>query len=150
MDLLFIIVAGLLGTTAMSFAMWMINKKGLANADMIRAIGTIFTSYEESFSTGIKIHYIIGVAVAFIYIALISLLQPANLWGYTGVGTMIGLFHGVAFAFLLIVAVAEHHPLEKFRKAGLEVAVAHLAGHVIYGLVVGLVAGLVGVKFIFS
>ena len=149
MDLAYILIAGLLGTSMMSLVMWLINKKNLANADMIRAIGSIFSSYEESFSTGIRIHYVVGIALAFIYIALISLLKPSGLWGYVGIGAMIGLFHGVAFAFVLIVAVAEHHPLEKFRNAGLEVALAHLLGHIFYGLIVGLVAGIFAIKFIF-
>lgn len=34
--------------------------------------------------------------------------------------------------------VAERHPVEKFRRAGPEVAAAHIVGHVAYGLGVGL------------
>ena len=59
---------------------------------------------------------------------------------------MIGVFHGVAFGFLLVVTVAEHHPLEQYRNAGFEVAIAHFAGHVIYGILVGLVVGLTGAR----
>jgi hypothetical protein len=59
---------------------------------------------------------------------------------------MIGLFHGVAFAFVLVISVAEHHPLEQFRDAGFEVAIAHLAGHIIYGLIVGTMVGILGIR----
>jgi len=60
---------------------------------------------------------------------------------------MIGLFHGVAVGFLLVVAVAEYHPLKKFQEAGVEVAIAHLVGHVIYGVIVGAVIGYTGIRF---
>ena len=148
MDLAYIIICGILGTSAMSFVMWFITKEGIANADMIRAIGTIVTDDGSSFSTGLTVHYVVGIIVAFIYLALISLFEPQNLWAYAGAGGMIGLFHGVAFAFLLVVVVAEHHPKEQFRQAGLEVALAHLGGHIVYGIVVGLIAGIFAIRII--
>jgi len=148
MDLVYIIICGIAGTSAMSFVMWFITKEGIANADMIRAIGSMFTDEESSFSTGLIVHYVAGIVLAFIYLLLISLFQPQSLWAYTGIGGMIGLFHGVAFAFILVVVVAEHHPKESFRNTGLEVALAHLGGHIIYGLIVGLVAGVFAVKIL--
>ena len=142
------VLAGLVGTAGMSLALWGITHTGIANAGMIRAIGSMFTkSYEDSFGPGLIVHLIAGVIIAFIYVALISLLAPESLAGTIAYGAMIGLAHGVAFGFLLVVAVAEHHPLEQFRSAGLEVAIAHLAGHVIYGVLVGAVVGLTGIRF---
>ena len=149
MELVYIIICGVAGTSAMSFVMWFITKEGIANADMIRAIGSMFTDENSSFSTGLTVHYVVGIVLSFIYLLLISLFDPQTLWAYTGVGGMIGLFHGVAFAFLLVVVVAEHHPRESFREAGLEVALAHLGGHIVYGLVVGLAAGVLAVRIIF-
>jgi uncharacterized membrane protein YagU involved in acid resistance len=142
------IFAGILGTGGMSFVMWLITRSGVANADMIRAIGSIFTrSYENSFKPGLIIHLVTGTVIAFIYILLINLLSPTSIAYFILTGAMIGLFHGVAFSFLLVVSVAEHHPLERFREAGSEVAVAHLAGHIIYGLIVGTLVGLLNIKF---
>ena len=149
MDLVYIIVCGIIGTSAMTFVMWLITKEGLANADMVRAIGSIFSGKENALSTGMIIHYVAGIVVAFIYLVLISLFLPTSLLGYAVTGTAIGIFHGVAFAFILVVVVAEHHPQEEFRNAGLEVALAHLAGHIVYGLVVGIVAGLLSIRIIF-
>ena len=141
-------LAGVIGTVGMSLALWGITQTGIANAAMIRAIGSMFThSYEDSFSPGLIIHFIAGVIIAFIYVALISLLSPQSLAGTIAYGVMIGLAHGVAFGFLLVVSVAEHHPLEQFRSAGLEVAIAHLVGHVIYGVLVGAIVGLTRIRF---
>ena len=146
--IIFTALAGVIGTAGMSIALWGISHTGIANASMIRAIGSLFTrSYEDSFGLGLTVHFIVGIIIAFVYIALISLLAPVSLAGTIAYGGMIGLAHGVAFGFLLVGAVAEHHPLEQFRKAGLEVAIAHLTGHVIYGVLVGTVVGLTGVRF---
>ena len=48
-----------------------------------------------------------------------------------------GLFHGSVVGNLLVVIIAEHHPLERLREAGLPVAITHIAAHLVYGLVVG-------------
>ena len=142
------ILAGVAGTAGMSIVLWGISHTGIANAAMIRAIGSLFTrSYEDSFGLGLTVHFIVGIIIAFVYVALISLFAPTSLAGAIALGGMIGFAHGVAFGFTLVVAVAEHHPLEQFRSAGLEVAVAHLFGHVIYGVLVGLVVGLTGIRF---
>ena len=142
------IFAGIIGTGGMSLFMWLITRSGMTNADMIRAIGSIFThSYENSFKPGLIIHLITGTIIAFIYILLINLFSPTSIAYFILTGAMIGLFHGVAFSFLLVVSVAEHHPLERFREAGSEVAVAHLVGHIIYGLIVGTAVGLLNIKF---
>ena len=146
--IIFTALAGVIGTAGMSIALWGISHTGIANASMIRAIGSLFTrSYEDSFGLGLTVHFIVGIIIAFVYIALISLFEPESLAGAIAYGGMIGLAHGVAFGFLLVVAVAEHHPLEQFRKAGLEVAIAHLIGHVVYGVLVGAVVGLTGIRF---
>jgi uncharacterized protein DUF6789 len=142
------VLAGIIGTAGMSIVLWGVSQTGIANAAMIRAIGSMFTrSYEDSFGPGLVVHFIAGVIIAFIYVALISLLAPETLAGTIAYGGMIGLAHGIAFGFLLVVAVAEHHPLERFRRAGLEVAIAHLIGHVIYGVLMGTIVGLTGIRF---
>ncbi|MGQ0792735.1 MAG: DUF6789 family protein [Deltaproteobacteria bacterium] len=142
------VFAGLLGTLAMSLLMGYIHRAGIANADMIRAIGSVATgSYENSFIPGLAIHLVAGVVISFFYVALMSLLNPGSFITSALTGAMIGLFHGVAVSFMLVVSVAEHHPIEEFQDAGSEVAVAHLAGHLLYGLVVGGAVGLMGVRY---
>ena len=146
--LIITVLAGVIGTAGMSTLLWGITRSGIANAAMIRAIGSLFTqTYEHSFRPGLAAHFVVGIIIAFVYVALISLFAPTSLAGAIALGGMIGFAHGVAFGFTLVVAVAEHHPLEQFRNAGLEVAVAHLLGHVVYGVLVGLVVGLTGVRF---
>lgn len=142
------VLAGIVATSGMSLLMWAITRSGIAEADMIRAIGTIFTrSGKSAFTVGLVVHYIVGVLIAFAYVALISIIGYSSVAGAIGLGCLISIAHGVAFGFVLVISVAEHHPMERFRKAGMEVAVAHFAGHVVYGFLIGTVVGLTGIRF---
>lgn len=145
-----IILSGFIATAVMAFFMDQISKNNITNANMVRAIGTIFTKDSgNGHSLGLKLHFVAGIIIAFVYAALITLFTPSSFYSYVGLGTMVGFFHGFAFSFLLVIAVAEHHPMEEFRDAGFDVALAHLAGHVLYGLILGMVFGFFNVKFLF-
>jgi len=142
------IISGILGAAGMSIVMSFIHSAKFANADMIRAIGSIYTrSLDNSFTPGLVTHFIIGALISFVYVGLITIMSPPSPIISIVIGGMIGLFHGVAVGFLLVVAVAEYHPLKKFQEAGVEVAIAHLVGHVIYGVIVGAVIGYTGIRF---
>jgi len=148
-SILVIILSGILGTCGMSLVMWLINRSGLANADMIRAVGSIYTrSYENALLPGIIMHFTAGIIFAFLYVVFLSIFSLGSVGAYIGMGAMTGVFHGLVVSFLIVVLVAEHHPIEQFQKAGAEVAVAHLFGHIIYGLIVGAVIGIAGIRFL--
>jgi uncharacterized membrane protein YagU involved in acid resistance len=148
-SILVIIISGILGTGGMSFVMWLINRSGLANADMIRAVGSIYSrSYENALLPGIIMHFTAGIIFAFLYVVFLSIFSLGSVGAYIGMGAMTGVFHGLVVSFLIVVLVAEHHPIEQFQKAGAEVAVAHLFGHIIYGLIVGAVIGIAGIRFL--
>jgi len=66
---------------------------------------------------------------------------------YLLLGSLIGFAHGLFVSFLLIVSVAEHHPLAKFRRVGFGVAITYLVAHVVYGFTIGLGAGAFNPKF---
>jgi hypothetical protein len=66
--------------------------------------------------------------------------QPLHI---ISVGLALGTFHGAAMIFILM-ALAEKHPVAQFRKANVNVAWAHVVGHMAYGAGVGLVVGLLG------
>ena len=46
------------------------------------------------------------------------------------------------FSFFVVVLVAEHHPIEHYRRHGFAVVAAHGFAHIVYGLSIGLSAGL--------
>lgn len=133
---------GIFGTLAMSLLMLGIDRAGLTKANMIEAIGSIFTKSEENAHlVGAIIHFASGVTFSIIYNLIFGFTNVTGFLLTTVVGIGIGFGHGFVMVFLLLVAVAEHHPLEKYREAGPYVAAAHLVGHIVYGAVVGAITG---------
>jgi hypothetical protein len=144
--LFFSVVAGVVGTGGMTFTMYLINKMGVANARMVIAIGSIITkTRENAIRVGLVMHFTAGIAFAILYTIFFSVYGINNLLQFVGVGFGFGFIHGFVLSFILVIAVAEHHPLEEFRQAGFSVAVAHVVGHMVYGTLVGLVIGLSGI-----
>ena len=136
-------VAGIIGTSAMTLMLFIMTKLEIVQVDMVRAVGSIFTkSLDSANSLGLLIHYIFGIFFAFLYTIIIVLLNIDTVFKSIVVGSTIGFIHGFVVSFLLVVAVAEHHPLIEFRQPGLKVAVGHYAAHITYGVIVGLVIGL--------
>lgn len=141
------VAAGLLGTAAMTAFMQAITSNGICNADMVRAIGSIFTgSYESSRLVGGVLHFISGVLFGILYTLLFNFFELSSFMQHVHFGMFFGTAHGFVVTMLLVVTVAEHHPLEQFRKVGPGVAAAHLVGHVLFGLVVGVVVAASGLR----
>jgi hypothetical protein len=142
---LIVIVAGFAGTFLMTATMWFIHRSGWANADMTRALGSLVTRrYENSLLPGFLLQFAGGIFFAIFYLLIMRTLSMEAMGTALAVGAALGTFHGAAMSFILMALVAEIHPVERFRTAGVDVGAAHIAGHVAYGLGVGLVAGLLG------
>jgi hypothetical protein len=100
----------------MTLFLQIISKSEVANADMVRAIGSLFTeSLESAFSFGIILHMISGIIFAFLYTFAIIGLNIHGVVSCIGSGTFIGFIHGGVVSFILVTAVAEHHPLHEFQ-----------------------------------
>ena len=134
------VCAGIIGTAGMEFALQGITKSGIVNADMTRALGSLFTkSRKYSYRIGIILQAISGIIFAFIYIFAFLLINPHDFINFIGVGILMGFIQGAVVGFVLVAAVAENHPLPEFRQAGFSVALAHWAGHLVYGFLVSAV-----------
>lgn len=147
MDPLLILIAGITGTLFMSLVMYFVHAKGWANADMIRAIGSLVTRrYENSIIPGLLLHLTAGCIFAIPYIYVMSQTGMDHPLHLISVGLALGTFHGAAMIFILM-ALAEKHPIAQFRKASVDVAWSHVLGHMAYGTGVGVVVALLGQKF---
>jgi hypothetical protein len=134
-----IVLAGIVGTAFMSGLMTVIHRSGWANADMIRALGSLLTrSYDKALLPGLLIHFASGIGFAFPYAAIVGAILKPEASGSTFFCVVIGLVHGIVVSLLLLAVVTQRHPVERFRGADFEVAVAHVVGHLGYGLGVGL------------
>ena len=140
---LIVVAAGIVGTAFMTAVMWFIHRSGWANADMIRALGSLITRrYEKSLAPGLALHFTAGCCFAIPYLLIVRSVGTHSFLEIVAICVAMGVFHGAAMSFVLMALVAENHPVEKFQTAGVEVAAAHIAGHVAYGIGVGIVAAL--------
>jgi hypothetical protein len=137
------LVSGIIATVGMTIVLIAITKSGLANADMVRAVGSLFTkSLDSAFKVGIVIHTSVGIIFGILYTFVITAFDVQGFLSNAGAGILIGFIHGAVVSFMLVAAVAEHHPLKEFQEAGFSVAAAHWAAHLLYGLLIGIVLGL--------
>lgn len=136
------IEAGIIATAGMTALLWLFDKTGKINANMVRAIGSAVTrSAETSLWPGLVIQFVSGILFAFIYMTALNMVQLQGILSLVIAGGVIGFAHGFAFSFVMVI-LAEHHPVEKFQNAGFQVAIVHFLAHIVYGLLVGLVFGL--------
>ena len=137
------LVSGIIATIGMTLSLNAITKSGVANADMIRAVGSLFTkSLDNAEKVGLIIHFSVGIIFGFLYTFAIQLFLVHGFINNVGAGALIGFIHGAVVSFLLVAAVAEHHPMKEFQDAGFAVAAAHWIAHLFYGLLIGIVLGL--------
>jgi len=147
MSVLVIFLAGIISTFIMVIFLELVTRTKLANADMVRAVGSIITrEYDKAFIPGLIIQFSFGAIFGFVYFGILSYFTSSININAIIMGGLMGLFHGMVVGFVGVITVAEHHPLEKFKKAGFTVAVAHLFGHIVYGLSIGLIFSESGIR----
>jgi uncharacterized membrane protein YagU involved in acid resistance len=136
-------VAGLLGGIAMEFVLWVIGRGGWAKADMIVALGSMFTKARDTaWRVGALLHLASAVVFAVGYTLLMYALGYTQMPWSAALGTGVGFLHGLIVSLGLVWVVAEQHPLEEFNEAGLAIGLSHIVGHVVFGFIVGLVVGI--------
>lgn len=143
-----VLATGLIATLAMTGVIALLHGASLSMSDMIRAIGSIFTSdHSKTFRVGLIVHLTVGCASAFFYVAIWSMFEFSGFLQYALLGTIAGLGQGLLTSIVLIRSVSEHHPLARFRNLGFGIGVVFLAAHIVYGLTVGLGAGAFDPRF---
>lgn len=141
--LLTALIAGLLGGIVMECVLWVIGKGGWAKADMIVALGSMFTrSRESAWRVGAMLHLGSAIVFALAYTLLMYHLGYTRMPYSAALGGGVGFLHGLIVSLGLVWVVAEQHPLEEFSEAGLAIGLSHIVGHVAFGLMVGLVVGI--------
>ncbi len=144
-DFIMTCLVGIAATSLMTLTLYIIHWQGFANGDMVRALGSLITrKYENSLKPGLAIHLVSGVAFALVYVFVWSMfpdITSASISRHILLGAFCGFAQGLVTSMTLVVFVAEHHPLEQFRIAGMNVALTHLIAHVVYGATVGGLAG---------
>ena len=131
-------IAGVLAIFFMSLVMALFNFFKLAEADMIRAVGSLLTrKVSNAFFPGLVIQIIMSVFFTLIYGFLFNLLPEKYLIHIPAIGAGFGLFHGGVVSWAIASIVSDYHPVKRFQEAKLEEALAHTVGHIVFGLVIG-------------
>lgn len=140
--LLTALVGGLLGGIAMEGVLFLIGRSGWAKADMIVALGSMFThSRDSAWRVGAMLHTVAAIGFAIAYTLLMHSLGYTRMPWSAALGAGVGFLHGLVVSLGLVWVVAEQHPLEEFNEAGLAIGLSHIVGHVVFGAVVGLIVG---------
>jgi hypothetical protein len=141
--LLTALIAGVLGGVVMEAVLWGIGAAGWARANMIVAVGSLLTkNRDNAWRVGVAVHLTSAIGFALVYTMLMVAIGYTHLPASLMLGGGIGLVHGLVVSLGLVWIVAERHPLEEFSEAGLAIGLAHIVGHVAYGLVVGFIVGI--------
>ena len=145
--LLTAVFAGLLGTAGMTLTLYSITRSGITNARMVFAVGSLMTrSRDSALTVGSVFHIILGLVFGILYtLAMLAFPDGLTNTQMIFVGLGLGFIHGLMVSMLLVAMVAEFHPLEEFREAGFAVGIAHLVGHMVYGLLVGAGVAIAGI-----
>ena len=105
---------------------------------MVGAIGSLITrSEKDAYPVGIVIAYMFGFIFTFLYWKVVQISPATTPSEVILICVVAGFFHGLLVSLLYTMVVAENHPLERFRKAGIQVAAAYSAAHLIFGICVG-------------
>lgn len=138
MNNLGVIAAGLVATGVMTAFVLSFTWAGLLATSSIEAVGTLMsTSTQNARRIGYGVHAFIGVIFAFVYaIVMAATGFTTGAWPIlAGVG--MGIIHGYVVSFIVIIEIAEHHPMAEFRENGPAMGAMYFAAHVIYGGVLG-------------
>ena len=149
MNIVAAIVAGVVGTAAMSLLMVMGPKMGLPKMAIWEMLGSMFDSHGKN-TLGWMAHFMMGAVFALIYAALWSagLGAPTLIGGilfgavhFVIVGLMLG---GIPMMHAGIKAGTAQAPGVLMLNGGIMGLMGGLVGHILYGLVVALVSAAIG------
>ncbi|MBI2601468.1 MAG: hypothetical protein HYW48_00280 [Deltaproteobacteria bacterium] len=136
-------VIGLVATSAMNTFMWILSGLTHARVDMVNAVGSLYThSIENSFWPGLIMQFSAGVIMTYVYGIFLGLGNFDATYTYAFLGLFMGLIHGTAVAVIMAKLLGEHHPVASFQKVTGKIALAHVVGHLIFGLVIGTMYGM--------
>ncbi|MDQ7827574.1 MAG: hypothetical protein QN122_01250 [Armatimonadota bacterium] len=130
------IIAGLVGTAAITPLLYMGPMMGMPRMDMVGMLGTMVAPPgAAAVVLGMVMHFVLGAIFAIVYAALwaVGLGAPTWLWGL-----IFGFVHAVVVRGLMPV-VMRMHPRRPEMALNGKATAGVIMGHLVFGLVVALV-----------
>lgn len=139
---LIVLTSGLMAALIMAIVGFFLQFLGVHRADMITAVGSIFTRHpRKALGVGWFTHLLLGGIFAFAYAFVWSYFDALSAPGFILLGAVTGFLHGLVVSIMLVIEIAEHHPDPQFRKIGFTIALSYIGTHVVYGLALGYILG---------
>ena len=131
-------IDGLIGSLVMFILMWLITNSGLANCNMVGAIGSIMTrSRTKENIYGFATYLAGGIFFSAIYNLLLSevFVQSPHFMIFASI--FIGFVHGLIVSYAIIAIFSERHTDRRFQKVSIGIGIAHLIAHMVFGFTIG-------------
>lgn len=136
MDWIAAIIAGLVGTAAMTMLMAVAPMMGMPKMDIIGMLGSMFSANKGTATAlGTIMHFMMGVVFAIIYALVWNLLSITPTWWW---GLIFGAVHTLPVMVMMPVMM-KMHPRPPAMERNILSIVGQFMGHMVFGLVVALV-----------
>ena len=149
-----VLLDGFVGVLSMFSIMWLITNSGLANCNMVGAIGSMLTKDRQKENLyGFTVYLFGGLFFAFLYnyIFLATKIPSMNFMLFMSL--FLGFIHGLVVSYAIIAVFSHQHKDERFKDVSIGIALAHLFAHMLFGLTLGLMfcmrSGLLNPNFSF-
>jgi len=137
------LLVSVLATGAVLLYFWTLESTKISSVSIIRSFGAFFSEKNtDYFKNGFILHILGGIFFGLLYILLFRILPIPEEGRYTFmyaiVGMGMGFNHGMLDTLALSVLFPKHHPVEQYKKAGLEIAIFHGLGLIPFGFLMGI------------
>ena len=138
LDYLAVALDGLVGVLLMFSVMWLITNSGLANCNMVGAIGSMLTPDRKRENLyGLAIYVAGGLFFTFVYNFMFEATNIESTNFTLVLSLFLGFIHGLIVSYAIIAVFSLGHRDDRFREVSIGIALAHLVAHVIFGFCLG-------------
>ncbi len=134
-----IVFYGMIGVFLMFSVMWLITNSGLANCNMVGAIGSMLTADRKRENLyGFAVYVLGGLFFTFVYNYIFEVTNIDSTNFTLILSLFLGFIHGLIVSYAIIAVFSLGHRDDRFRDVSIGIALAHLVAHMIFGFSLGI------------
>ena len=131
-------MSGILGALAMLLFMYIVSFFLKKREGSIESIGLFFDhSRKHPFLAAVLVYTLYGIIFSFLYKDVFQIVPHDATFRGLELGIFLGFLQGLVASIVLVIFIKEHHPILKFRRRGIFIALSNLLAHLLYGAIVG-------------
>lgn len=130
---------GAVGVFLMFAIMWLITNSGLANCNMVGAIGSMITPDKTKENVyGLLVYVAGGMFFTFVYNMIFQEIMIDSVNFMLLLAMFLGFVHGLIVSYAIVAVFSHKHKDDRFQEVSIGIALAHLIAHMIFGVTLGL------------